>query len=119
MMTAETAIAFVCVPREPPGVEIGVNFGVLSGREATRAEVDRLARQLLPLLGEVSIVSEQRYEVGAGLEVCLHQVRIEVAPARLPSEPGALEELTARVVALAEAWALDCAAERHAEVTEL
>ena len=42
--------------------EIRVNFGVLSGREVTSAEVEELARELHDRLDGFSIVSEQRYE---------------------------------------------------------
>ena len=49
--------------------EIRINFGVLTGREATAAEVDELARELHARLGAFSIVSEQRYEFAGNLEL--------------------------------------------------
>ena len=60
-MKLEPAIAFVSEISEPPGLEIRVNFGVFAGREATPAEVDELAKALVPEVGEVSIVAEQRH----------------------------------------------------------
>ena len=42
--------------------EIRVNFGVITGREVTAAEVDELARELSARVDTFSIVSEQRYE---------------------------------------------------------
>ena len=44
------------------GRTLVVNFGVHSGREATEAEIYRLAQSLLDELGSVAIVAEQRYE---------------------------------------------------------
>lgn len=41
--------------------ELVVNFGVYSGRQATPAEVERLARRLLEDVDAVEIVCEQRY----------------------------------------------------------
>jgi hypothetical protein len=43
--------------------ELVVNFGVFSGREATEAEIYRLAQRLLEGLGSIEIISERRYEV--------------------------------------------------------
>ncbi len=103
---------------EPPGLEIRVNFGVFAGREATAAELDDLARELIPDVGEVSIVSEQRHEVSEESEIALHQVKIEVAGDRLPADSDELEELETRLLAGAERWARLCIAERHAELTE-
>ncbi len=114
----EPLVAFV-THTEPPALEIRVNFGIFAGREATPAEIDDLARAILPAVGEVSIVSEQRHEVSADVEVSLHQVRIEVAGDQLPPSGPELETLTERLVRTAEQWANACIAERHAEVSEL
>jgi hypothetical protein len=103
---------------EPPGLEIRINFGVFAGREATPAELDDLARELIPDVGEVSLVSEQRHEVSEESEVALHQVRVEVAGDRLPADPDSLEELETRLLAGAERWARVCIADRQAELTE-
>ena len=94
-------------------LEVAVNFGVLTGRQATNAELEELGRRLVADAGDVSLVSEERFELGAHSEAELHQVRLELDGAALD------EELRARVVATAEAWARACAADRHADVTEL
>jgi hypothetical protein len=88
--------------------EVRVNFGVFAGRSATAAEIDDLARALLPELGDVTIVAEDRRELSGDSETSLHQVRIEV--------PEGAE--VDRVVALAEEWAQAQIEERHAEVVE-
>jgi hypothetical protein len=103
---------------EPPGLRIRVNFGVFAGREATPAEIDELAAQLVPEVGDISIVSEQRHEIGEDVEAALHQVRIEVAAEALPVHLEERERLGDRIVETAERWAEACIAERHAEVTE-
>lgn len=95
---------------EPAALEIRVNFGMFAGREATPAELDELARALLPEVGEVSVVAEHRHEVTEESEVSLHQVRVEVDDASAPIE---------RLVVIAERWAEACFADRHAEVSEL
>jgi hypothetical protein len=104
---------------EPPGLEIRINFGIFAGREATPAELDDLARELLPDVGEVSIVAEQRHEVTEDSEVAVHQVRVEVDGSVLPSAATELEALGGRLRQIAADWAHACIADRHAEVSEL
>lgn len=117
-MKVDTLIAFPTTT-EPPPLEIRVNFGIFTGRAATPAELDDLAHALIPEVGEVSIVAEERHEVGEDAEASLHQVRIEVAEEHLPSSRAALEDLTERLVAAADRWAQACIAERTVEVSEL
>ena len=118
-MVSEPQLAFCVRDAEPPGVEVRVNFGVFAGRGATPAEIDDLAAALLPRVGEVSIVAEERHEIGAGTEASLNQVRIEVSPEQLPSDAHDLDLLCGRLVEAAESWARGCIADRHAEVSEL
>ena len=118
-MGTEPQLAFCVREIEPPGVEVRVNFGVFAGRPATAAEIDDLATSLVPKVGEVSIVAEERHEIGGETEAQIDQVRIEVAPDHLPDDPHELDMLCGRLVEAAEMWAQSCIAERHAEVSEL
>ena len=115
----EPSIAFVSETHDPPAVEIRVNFGVFAGRAATQAEIDDLAKALLPYLAEVTIVGEDRHEISEEVEAAIHQVRIEVNGEQLPPAGPEREELVRHLVDAAERWAEACIAERHAEVTEL
>ena len=117
-MDNEPTIAFAVEDRADPGLEIRVNFGVFAGRPATAAEIDRLAEWLLDEVGEVSIISEDRHEIDGNVEASVHQVRIELARDRVPSN-GELDELERRIVERADHWARTCIADRHAEVAEL
>jgi hypothetical protein len=118
-MDVEPVIAFREYGTDPPALRIRVNFGVFAGREATPAEIDDLAGQLVPDVGEVSIVSEQRHEISEDVEAALHQVRIEIGEEHLPTDADERERLADRILATAETWTEACIAERHAEVTEL
>jgi hypothetical protein len=118
-MRDEPQLAFCVREVEPPGVEVKVNFGVFAGRGATPAEIDELAKALLPKVGEVSIVAEERHEIGGESEASLNQVRIEISPDQLPDDGHELDMLCGRLVEVAEQWARSCAAERHADVSEL
>jgi hypothetical protein len=88
------------------GSAIVVNFGVLSGREATQAEVDRLGRRLLRAVPRVSVSACRRHELADdGHESIVHQVVVEgIDPAR-----------AGELVPVCDAWATDCAAERRLE----
>jgi len=88
--------------------ELGINFGVFAGRSATPAELDELARMLLPELGAVTIVAEDRRELNGHSETSLHQVRVDL-PEGVDVE---------RVVAVAERWAHAHIADRHADVVD-
>jgi len=86
---------------EPRMTEIVVNFGPLSGREATLAEVDRLARRLLEVTGQVRVHAVRTHDMGPESESIVHQVVVEA--------DGSDAE-TLRLVC--EAWAVECADER-------
>ena len=80
-----------------------VNFGILTGREATIAEVDRLARSVsLAGANEISIVAQRRHEYGDSVETMIHQV---VARSDLVDE----DELER----LCTLWVHECAADRQ------
>ena len=112
-------MAFAVYHQDPPAIEVRVNFGVFAGREATPAEIDRLAAWLLDEVGEVSIISEKRHEIDSTVEASVHQVRIEVASGRIPGAGPEREKLERRILERAEHWARLCVAERHADVAEL
>src|SRR4051794_34951572 len=100
----DAAIAFLSQPEDPP-LEVRVNFGIFAGRRATPAEIDDLARSLVPLLGNVTIVSEERHEISAGSEVSVSSVRVELGPAE-----DETEGLAEAVLARCEQWAHACVA---------
>jgi hypothetical protein len=118
-MPIEPQLAFYERHPEPPGLEIRVNFGIFAGRPATPAEIDELGELLLQKAGDVSIVAEDRHEIGTATEASLHQVRIEVDPEYIPADEHDADVLAGRIVEAAEGWARSCVADRHAEVSEL
>ena len=93
-----------------------MNFGLFAGREATPAELDELARRLLNDVERVSVVSERRYEVSQRVEASVHQVRVEVTQELVPDDIVQAARLEGRLLALSEAWATECIADRSAAV---
>ena len=94
----------VSVNEKAGGLELVVNFGLLAGREATPAEVDRLAEALLPDLDSVEVVCEQRYRFDRRTEASVYHVKVVVPP-----EDADLRDSLVEVV---EDWVRDCAAGR-------
>jgi hypothetical protein len=85
--------------------ELVVNFGVYSGREATEAEIHRLAQTLLQEIDSVEIIAERRYEFDAGVEATVHQVRVVL--------PRSADGLEGQLTPLVADWAHDCIGERN------
>jgi hypothetical protein len=104
-------IAFRVREHERPGLEVRVNFGLLTGRDATPAEIDDLARELRRIVRSFEIVAEQRHEFGDDVEVSVHQVVIETA--------AVPDDVAVDVVGTAERWARACFDMRHADISEL
>ncbi|MGH2972172.1 MAG: hypothetical protein ACRDNM_10510 [Gaiellaceae bacterium] len=102
----EPAVAFRVREHESPVLEVRVNFGVLTGRQVSQAEIDDLARLLHTLAPSFQIVAEERHEFGDSLETSLHQVVIEMENAEIATD----------VVATAEFWARACYAARHIDI---
>jgi hypothetical protein len=111
-------MAFAVRGQEPPAIEVRINFGVFAGREATPAEIDRLAEWLLDEVGEVSIISEERHEIDARGEASVHQVRVELASELVPEANDEREALEEKLLERAEHWARLCVADRHAEIAD-
>jgi hypothetical protein len=114
----EPSMAFAVHEHDAPAIEVRINFGIFAGRDATGAEIDRLAEWLLDEVGEVSIISEERHEIDANVEASVHQVRIEVAAGDVPADPAERAAIEARIVERAEHWAHVCVAERHVEIAD-
>ena len=88
------------------GDDVVVNFGTLTGREATQAEIDRLAN-LLHKAGagpDITITATRRQEYADGIETVVHQVRVVAAGGDAP-----------RMEAVCREWVLECAEDRSVE----
>jgi hypothetical protein len=103
----EPTVAFRVREQERAGLEVRVNFGMLTGREATRAEIDHLAHALRGFAPSFEIVSEERHEFGGESEASLHQIVIEMPPVE--------DEVAMDIVGAAEQWARACFDERHVD----
>jgi hypothetical protein len=115
----EPTIAFAVLRHDQPAIEIRVNFGIFAGREVTPAEIDDLAEWLLDDAEAVTIVAEERHEIGDLAEASVHQVRIELTADRVPGDALERKQLEDRLVERADHWARQCIAARHGETPDL
>ena len=90
-------------------IEIVVNFGPLTGREATLAEIDRLARRLLAIAANARVDAVRSHDMSPDTETIVHQVVVQAEAE--PAEAGPLRDIC-------EAWAVECAEERSLEPLE-
>ncbi|HEY8028332.1 MAG TPA: hypothetical protein VIE38_02360 [Gaiellaceae bacterium] len=104
----EPAVAFQVRDHERPRLEVRVNFGVLTRRSVTPAEIDDLARLLRTIAPTFEIVAEDRHEFGDSIEMSVHQVVIEMA------ETG--DDVAKDVIGTAEIWASACYQARHIDI---
>ncbi len=117
-MADRPPIAYATRLQEPPALEIRVNFGVYTGRDATPQEIRELGAALVKAVGDVSIVSEERHEIGESASAALYRVRIEISGDSLPDSEEQVAELSERLVTAAEIWTRSCFRRAHAEVAE-
>jgi hypothetical protein len=96
--------ALVFVGEGRAGPRLVVNFGMFSGREATEAEIYRLAHSLLDRFSSVEIVAEQRFAFDDDVEATVHQVCVEL--------PRSAEGREHELLPAVEAWAEDAIGER-------
>ena len=95
---------------ERPALRVLVNFGIVTGRDPTQQEVQQLAREIERHAPSATIYVEQRYELGAGIDICLHEVRIEVPDQVVDGlrETVDREQLQQRLVQAGAAWVARC-----------
>lgn len=111
----DPTIAFRVHPHEEPGLEVRVNFGLYTGRNATAAEIDDLAHSLRSHVPTFTVTAEERHQFGDDVETSVHQVVIEVDR----QNAGDLsDDVCGRIVETAGRWATACRVSRS-ELGEL
>src|SRR6266542_3795222 len=117
-MQIEHAMVFPTTT-DPPGLELQINFGVFAGRDATSAELEELAKLIVPQVGEVSLVAEERHDAADGIEIVLHQVRIEIPAEGVPEDEDERVALEDKLVSTAEFWTGASEADAHVQNSDL
>src|SRR5277367_4130500 len=98
------SLAFIPETNGGRPIEIVVNFGIFAGRAASPAEIDRLGEWLLDTTDAVTIVCEERHEIGGNAGATVLQVRIELMGERVPTDPLERTTLEDRLLERASYW---------------
>ena len=83
---------------------VTINYGLVTGREATQAEIDRLARLLRTEAdagSDLTITATRRQDYGVGIQTITHQVHVIA------------EKFPANIEHHCRLWLLDCADDRR------
>jgi hypothetical protein len=88
-----------------------VNFGIFAGRDVSKVELERLGRTLLETVDGVTLVSEDRFELGQGSSIELCQVRVAIDRDVLPADEPDIEALRVRIARLLDEWMQSCLTE--------
>lgn len=118
MVETDTSLAFAAAREEAPAIEILVNFGAITGRTVMLAEIDRLAGWLLDEVGSVTVIAEDRHQIGRMAEGSVHQVRIDVNEGDAPAGPAERRELEQRLLERVDYWVRRCRADRHVDLAD-
>jgi hypothetical protein len=93
--------------RPTAALQFLVNFGVCTGREATRLDIRKLSDRLLEIVPSVTILAEHRFEIGSQSRADLHEVRVELPHEALPADEPDVEALRAQLTDLIRDWAYE------------
>jgi len=80
------------------------------------AEIDRLASSLLDEVEALTVIAEDRHQIGRNAQGSVHQVRIDVSEKDAPEAPSERRELERRLLERIDYWVRLCIAERHGDL---
>jgi hypothetical protein len=63
----------------PPAVTVVANFGLVAGRRASRAEIEKLWRSVREIVPQATISVEDHSLFGRRTTTCVHQVSVAVS----------------------------------------
>jgi hypothetical protein len=107
---------FACGGNGSVAMELRVSFGLFVGRDATGWEIERLGASLLDEVDAVTVISEQRHEIGRSGGGLIHLVRVELAFENAPESEAERRELEERFLQRTDQWVRECFADRHGGV---
>ena len=108
-MNEDPLVDVVVAPANRSSLDLHANFGVVVGRRATTAEVERLALQLGERVEPVSISIVDRHEFGGeGTAARLEEVHVSLSADAIERSGYEFDVLRDLVRGLMRAWVLEC-----------
>src|SRR6478609_6317764 len=101
----------------PPAVTVVANFGIVAGRQASRAEIEKLWDSVKGVVEQATICIEDRNQFGPRTATCVYQVSVAVAAdvvERADQDPVVLQKQLEETL---DSWVTTCATRVEGEMT--
>jgi len=101
----------------PPAVTVVGNFGIVAGRRASRAEIEKLWQSVRSIVPQATISIEDHNQFGKRTATCVHQVTVAVdddVVRRAHQDPDLLHKQLEETL---ERWVAACADRVQGEMT--
>jgi hypothetical protein len=115
----QPGVVFLPSDDSDAGIEICVNFGLLTGRDVTGWEIERLGVWLLDEVDAFTAIAEHRHQIGKTAGGSIHLVRVEIPGEHVPEDDVLRRRLEERLVERMDYWARTCFDDRHSEVQDM
>ena len=113
---APSNLAFLATPEEAPAIEIHINFGIFAGRTVMLSEIDRLAGWLLDEVENVTVIAEDRHQIGRSERRIRAPGQGRDRRSRCSHRSDAQRALESRLLERIDYWVRLCIAEGHGDL---
>jgi hypothetical protein len=101
----------------PPAVMVVANFGLVAGRRASRAEIEKLWRSVRRIVPQATISVEDHNLFGKRTLTCVHQVSVAVGEDVVRQSNQEPELLRPQLEETLDRWLAACADRVRGELT--
>ena len=101
----------------PPAVTVVANFGIVAGRQAIRAEIEKLWDSVKGVVEQATICIEDRNQFGPRTSTCVYQVSVAVAADVVERAHQDPERLQKQLEEALHGWVTACATRVEGEMT--
>jgi hypothetical protein len=101
----------------PPAVMVVANFGMVAGRRASRAVIEKLWRSVRRIVPQATISVEDHSHFGTSASTCVHQVSVAVGEDVVRGAKQDPELLRTQLEEALEGWLAACVERVQGELT--
>jgi hypothetical protein len=101
----------------PPAVTVVANFGLVAGRRASRAEIEKLWRSVREIVPQATISVEDHSLFGRRTTTCVHQVSVAVSEDVARRSRQSPELLRTQLKETLDRWLAACVERVQGELT--
>jgi Flp pilus assembly secretin CpaC len=101
----------------PPAVTVVANFGIVAGRRAVQAEIEKLWQAVRSVVPQATITVEDHNQFGKHTSTCVHQVSVAVSDDVVRQASQDPELLRRQLEETLDRWVTACARRVQGEMT--